>query len=74
MVQLSHPYITTGKTMNLTRWTFVAKAVPLLFNMLSRLATEKVMAPHSSTLVWKIPWMEESGGLQSVVSGIVGHE
>ena len=45
MVQLSHPYMTTGKNMNLTRWTFVAKAVPLLFNMLSRLAMEKVMAP-----------------------------
>ena len=73
MVQLSHPYITTGKTMNLTRWTFVAKAVPLLFNMLSRLATEKVMAPHSSTLVWKIPWTEEPGRLQSMGSRRVGH-
>ena len=35
MVQLSHPYITTGKTTALTRWTFVGKIMPLLFNMLS---------------------------------------
>ena len=37
MVQLSHPYMTTGKTIALTRWTFVGKVVSLLFNMLSRL-------------------------------------
>ena len=37
MVQLSHPYITTGKTVALTRWTFVGKVMSLLFNMLSRL-------------------------------------
>ena len=37
MVQLSHPYITTGKTIALTRWTFVDKVMALLFNMLSRL-------------------------------------
>ena len=36
-VQLSHPYMTTGKTMALTRWTFVGKVMCLLFNMLSRL-------------------------------------
>ena len=36
-VQLSHPYMTTGKTKALTRWTFVGKVVSLLFNMLSRL-------------------------------------
>ena len=37
MVQLSHPYTTTGKTIALTRWTFVDKVMSLLFNMLSRL-------------------------------------
>ena len=37
MVQLSHPYNTTGKTIALTRWTFVGKVMSLLFNMLSRL-------------------------------------
>ena len=36
-VQLSHPYMTTGKTIALTRWTFVSKVMSLLFNMLSRL-------------------------------------
>ena len=37
MVQLSHPYMTAGKTIALTRWTFVGKVMSLLFNMLSRL-------------------------------------
>ena len=37
MVQLSHPYMTTGKTIALTRWTFVDKVMSLLFKMLSRL-------------------------------------
>ena len=36
-VQLSHPYMTTGKTIGLTRWTFVGKVMSLLFNMLFRL-------------------------------------
>ena len=36
IVQLSHPYMTTGKTITLTRWTFVSKVMSLLFNMLSR--------------------------------------
>ena len=38
-VQLSHPYMTTGKTIALTRWTFVGKIMSLLFNMLCRLVT-----------------------------------
>ena len=37
IVQLSHPYMTTGKTITLTRWTFVGKVMSLLFNMLFRL-------------------------------------
>ena len=37
IVQLSHPYMTTGKSIALTRWTFVGKVMSLLFNMLSRL-------------------------------------
>ena len=35
---------------------------------------EKAMAPHSSTLAWKIPWAEEPGGLQSVGLQRVGHD
>ena len=37
VAQLSHPYMTTGKTINLTRWSFADKVMSLLFNMLSRL-------------------------------------
>ena len=37
IIQLSHPYVTTGKTVALTRWTFVGKVMSLLFNRLSRL-------------------------------------
>ena len=37
IVQLSHPYMTTGKTISLTKWTFVGKVMSMLFNMLSRL-------------------------------------
>ena len=58
--------MTTGKTIALTRWTFVDKVMSLLFNMLSRLVMEKAMAPHSSTLAWKIPWTEEPDGLPSM--------
>ena len=36
--------------------------------------TEKAMAPHSGTLAWKIPWMEEPGRLQSMESQRVGHD
>ena len=39
IVQLSHPYMSTRKSIALTRWTFVGKVMSLLFNMLSRLAT-----------------------------------
>ena len=159
----SHPYMTTGKTIALTRQTFVGKVMSLLFNMLSRLVRaflprskhlliswlqsppavileppqdkvchcfhcfpichevmgpdamilvlwmlsfkptfslssftvikrrfgfsslfaimvvssvypEKAMAPHSSTLAWKIPWMEEPGRLQSMGSLRVRHD
>ena len=72
--QLSHPYMTNGKTVTLTRQTFIDKVMFLLFNMLSRLITEKALAPHSSTLAWKILWMEEPGGLQSMGSLRVGHD
>ena len=45
----------------------------LLFPMASFMR-EKAMAPHSSTLAWKIPWMEEPGRLQSMGSRRVGHD
>ena len=43
IVQLSHPYSTTGKTIALTRWTIVGKVMSLLFNMLSAAATAKLL-------------------------------
>ena len=50
MVQLSHPYMTTGKTIALTRWTFVGKVASLLFNMLSRLVI--TFLPRSKRLLF----------------------
>ena len=45
-----------------------------LICIILRLLLEKAMAPHSSTLAWKIPWLEEPGGLQSVGLQRVGHD
>ena len=70
LVPLSHPYMTTGKTIALTRWTFVGKVMSCLLIC----CLEKAMAPHSSTLAWKIPWTEESGRLQTMGSWRVGHD
>ena len=53
-VQLSHPYMTTGKTIALTRWTFVDKVISLLFNMLSRLVI--TFFPKSTHLL--ISWLQ----------------
>ena len=52
--QLSHPYMTTGKTIALTRWTFVGKVMSLLFNMLSRLVI--TFLPRSNSLL--ISWLQ----------------
>ena len=49
IVQLSHPYMTTGKTIALTRWTYVSKVVSLLFNMLCRLVI--AFLPRSKRLL-----------------------
>ena len=48
--------------------------VGYLFVMYQGHVTENAMAPHSSSLAWKIPWMEEPGGLQSMGSLRVGHD
>ena len=53
-VQLSHPYLTTGKTIALTRWTFVGKVMSLPFNMLSRLVI--TFLPRSKRLL--ISWLQ----------------
>ena len=54
IVQLSHPCMTTGKTIALTRWTFVGKVMSLLFNMLSRLVI--TFLPRSKCLL--ISWLQ----------------
>ena len=54
MVQLSHPYMTTGKTIALTRWIIVGKVMSVLFNMLSRLVI--VFLPRSKWLL--ISWLQ----------------
>ena len=59
LVQLSHPYMTTGKTIALTRWTFVGKVMALLFNMLSRLVT--AFLPRSKHLL--ISWLQSASAV-----------
>ena len=54
ILQLSHPYMTTGKTIALTRWTFVGKVMSLFFNMLSRLVI--TFLPRSKCLL--ISWLQ----------------
>ena len=59
MVQLSHPYMTTGKTIALTRWTFVGKVMSLLFNMLSRLVID--FLPRCKHLL--ISWLQSQSAV-----------
>ena len=53
---------------------YLKKQEKCQINNLTLHLTEKAMAPHSSTLAWKIPWMEEPGRLQSMGSRRVGHD
>ena len=80
-VQLSHPYVTTGKTIALTRWIFVSKVMSLLFNMLSRLVI--AFLPRSKHLL--ISWLQSPSAVileppkiksatVSTVSPSVSHE
>ena len=59
IVQLSHPYMTTGKTIALTRWAFVGKVMPLLLNMLSRLVI--TFLPRSKHLL--ISWLQSPSAM-----------
>ena len=80
-VQLSHSYVTTGKTIALTRWTFVGKVMSLLLNMLSRLVI--TFLPRSKHLL--ISWLQPPSAMileppkiksdtASTVSPSIGHE
>ena len=81
IVQLSHPYMTTGKTIALTRWTFVGKAMSLLLNILSRLFI--TFLPRSKHLL--MSWLQSPSAVileprkiksvtVSVVSLSISHE
>ena len=59
MIQLSHPYMTNGKTIALTRWTFVGKVMSQLFNMLSRLVI--AFLPRSKCLL--ISWLQSPSSM-----------
>ena len=59
IVQLSHPYMTTGKTIALTSWTFVGKVMSLLFNILSRFVI--AFLPRSKCLL--ILWLQSPSAL-----------
>ena len=52
MVQISHPYMTTGKTIALTRWTFVGKVMSLLFNVLSRFVMAFLSRSKHLLILW----------------------
>ena len=80
-VQLPHPYMTTGKTIALTRWTFAGKVMSLLFNMLSRLVI--TFLPRSKRLL--ISWLQSPSAVIlepknnkvchcSIVSPSISHE
>ena len=86
MVQLSHPYMTTGKTIALTKRTFVGKVMSLLFNMLSRLVIASLPRSFSSkSKCLLISWLQspsavilepkkiKSVTMQSASMQIVGH-
>ena len=68
-VQRSHPHMTTGKTIALTRWTFVDKAMSLLFNMLSSLGI--TFLPISKCLL--ISWLQSSSTVILEPTKIVSH-
>ena len=59
IVQLSHPYLTTAKTIALTKWTFVGKVMSLLLNMLSRLVI--TLLPRSKSLL--ISWVQSPSAM-----------
>ena len=81
MVRLSHPYMTTGKTAALIRWTFVSKIMSLLFNMLSRVVI--TFLPRSKCLL--MSWLQSPSAViwepkkiksvtVSIVSPSISHE
>ena len=69
IVQLSHPYMTTGKTITLTRWTFVGKVMSLFFNMMSSLVI--AFLPRRKHLL--ISWLQSPSTVISEPKNVVFH-
>ena len=69
IAQLSHPYMTTGKTIALTRWTFLGKVMSLLFNMLSRFVIP--FLPRSMHLL--ISWLQSPSAVILEPKKVVSH-
>ena len=69
MAQLSHPYMTTGKTIALTRWTFVGKVMSLLFNMLSRLVIGFLSRSKHLLISW-LQWFRSPPHLPAKIKSL----
>ena len=67
MVQLSHPYLTTGKIIALTRWTFVGKVMSLLFNMLSRFVSAFLLRSKCLNFMTAITTCSDIGSQENKV-------
>ena len=81
MVQISHPYMTTGKTIAWTRWTFVGKVMSLLFSMLSRLVIASLLRSKCFLIPFLISshhlqwfWGPKNKGTVSIISPSICHE
>ena len=71
IVQVSHPYVITGKTIALTRWTFVSKVTSLLFNMLSRLVIAFLSRGKHLLISWlQSPSAEPINGSDAWLSSV----
>ena len=70
---LSQEHVQNTQDIYLSRLHGLLLAVTI-FQTFPASVSEKAMAPHSSTLAWKIPWMEEPGRLQSMGSGRIAHD
>ena len=70
MVQLSHPYKTTGKTIALTGWTFIGKVMPVLFNMLSRFVIAFLLRSKHLLILWLLLCQAKGA---TVCYGFEGH-
>ena len=71
IVQLSHPYMTTGKTIALTRWTFVYKVMSMFLNALSRLVIGRTDAKAETPILWP-PYLRANSLENTLMLGGIG--